>query len=278
MLDGRPIYWSDLRPALSEAAGGIALEEAILDRLLAREAESIGVAITPADIDREQTLLLDSFRQSGLASTTDEAAGLLRSIRRERGLGESRYASLLRRNAILRAIVAPRVVVTPDALNQAYEYRFGERYRARLIVVPSLAAATEALRRLERGEDFSSLAAEVSIDSSAERGGVLEPISPADPAYPLAVRSALRALSPGGITSPIAVDRGYAVLRLDAVLPASSPPPARPTVEAMLELEVRLQQERLLMNQLVRSLLERARVTVLDRVLDEVWRARTSPD
>lgn len=278
MLDGEPIPWGVLRPALAEAAGGIVLEEAVLDRLLAREAERVGVAITPADINRERGLVLESFVQGGLASTRDEASRLLASIRRARGLGESRYAALLRRNAILRALVAPRVAVTPDAVDQAFMYRFGERYRARLIVVPSLAAATEAVRRLERGEDFSALAAEASIDASAARGGVLEPISPADPAYPVAVRSALRALSPGGISAPIAVDQGYAVLRLDAVLPAFSPPPDRAEAEPMLEREVRLQQERLLMNQLARSLLDSARLTVLDRALDDAWRARASPD
>lgn len=275
MVDGRDISLETLRPALLEAGGADVLEEFVLDTLLEREADARSIRIADSDIEAEKELLLATFADAGAARTTDEAARLLRNIRESRGLGPTRFAALLRRNATLRALIAPSVSITESSLQQARELRFGERRRARLIVAPSAAAASRAIERLNAGEDFSALAAEISIDSSAERGGVLEPISAADPSYPAAVRSTLRGMSPGTISAPIAVDEGYAILRLDEVIAPSRPALDEASLRTLLERDVRTQQERLLMNQQARRLLEAASVTIMDRTLDEAWRARS---
>lgn len=275
-LDGEAITLEQLRPRLMEAGGGAVLEEIVLDRLLEREAANRGITITRRQVDAERSFLMESFAGAGLSRSDDEAARLILQIRRARGLGDSRFAALLRRNALLRALVAPDVTITPGLIEQAYLFRFGERYRARLIVVPSSAEATAVIERVNSGENFSAVAAEVSIDASAERGGVLEPISGADPSYPAGVRAALRTMQRGQVSAPIAVEQGFAILRLDEIIPAASPQPDRESVRPLLERDVRMQQERLLMNQLARRLIEGARLTILDRSLDEAWRMRTN--
>lgn len=276
IIDGRPITLEQLRPALLEAAGATILEEAFLDDLLARETAARSLTITREQIDAERTLLLETFSGSGLARSDDEAARLLQSIRASRGLGDTRFASLLRRNATLRALVAPNISISEANIDHARELRFGERRRARLIVTPTANAATQALARLNNGEDFSTLAAEVSNDRSADRGGILEPINPADPEYPSAIRSALRSLQPGAISQPIAIEQGFAILRLDEIIPASTPPANPESIRPLLERDVRTQQERILMNQLARRLLDGASISIMDRAPDEAWKSRKS--
>lgn len=275
MIGNEPIWLDGLVGPLLEASGGVVLEEAVLDRMLEREAATAGVRIDASQIDAERALLTDSFTRAGLASTPDDAERRLESIRRARGLGDERFRGLLRRNALLRALVAPSVVVSPEALKQAHAFRFGARYQARLIVAPTAPEAAALRTRVLNGEEFSALAAESSVDSSAARGGVLEPISPADPSYPASIRTALADLRPGEVSLPIAVEQGYALVRLDRVMEPSGTPPAVNDVRDALEREVRTEQERLLMNQLARRLLEEADLTIMERALDQSWRERT---
>lgn len=275
LVDGRPITFDALRPWLVEASGGVVLEEAVLDALLEREAERRSITISRAQIDAERDRLTSTFTASGMAADATEAGRLLARLRASRGLGDARFAALLRRNATLRALVAEQVTVTPGALDQAYAMRYGERSRARLITVASANEAADIARQARAGADFATLAAQRSTDSSAERGGLLEPISPLDPAYPAAVRSTLRAMKPGEISDPVALENGFGVLQLVEQIPAVSPAPSRVDAEKELEAAVRLEQERLLMNQLARRLLDGARVTVTDRALDRAWRTRT---
>ncbi len=273
-LNGAPILLADLAPFLVEAGGGQVLEEFILDSLLERECARERISIGAEAIGSERERLVATFTDSAIARDENEASRLLDRIRASRGLGARRFAALLRRNAMLRALVAPRVSVTPSALDQARSLRFGERYRVRLITVPTALDATEAIARLKAGESFSALAARLSTDISAARGGVIDPISPADPEYPTAVRSVLRELTPGEPSIPIALDSAYAIVLLDEVL-RSARPADTALAEEQLVRDVRTQQERLLMNQYARQLLDSAGVAVLDRALEWSWERRT---
>lgn len=275
MVDGRAITFEEIRPALLEAAGGAVLEEAVLDELLSREAERRDIKVTRAQIDAERELLAQTLTGAGAAADPSEAGRVLAQVRAARGLGEARFGALLRRNALLRALVADQVTVTDSALDQAYAMRYGERFRARLITVDTAAEASAAIAQVRGGTDFAELAAQRSTDASAVRGGMLEPISPLDPAYPAAVRSTLRTLEPGAISDPVALDRGYAILQMVERLPAPAEAPERDAALPELERTVRIEQERLLMNQLVRRLLDSARVSITDRTLERAWRTHT---
>jgi len=270
-INGEPVSWRQLLPILSEAGGGVALEEITFDILLGRAAERAGVAVTPEDIKREETLLARTIGRT--ADADDEtAARLLRDVRRARSLGSARYNALLRRTAILRRLVADEVNITNAAVEQMHAIRHGERFRARLITVNSESAAELALRRLREGEPFGEVAAALSTDASAARGGVIEPISPADPTYPSSLRAALKALEPGRLSPIVALDSGYAVLLLEERIEPDGV--ALGEVREELEQAVRLRQERMAMNAYAQRLLERADVVVFDPHLSQSWRHR----
>lgn len=274
ILAGEPISWAELRPALAEAAGGRVLEEVALDRLLAAQAAAAGIVIGPAQIDAEQRLLAQSLGLDGSDPVGD--AEVIDRVRRLRGLGEVRYAALLRRNATLRALAAPTIVVDEDAARRAYELRYGELIEVRLLTTATLREAQGALDRLRAGEPFGEVAAQVSTDVSAARGGILEPIHPSDASYPAALRQALIDATDGQVAGPIALEQGYALaLRVGSTLPR--PAPLFESVRDAMEREARLNQERLLMDRLARRMLEGIGLTALDRSLDWSWRAWRNP-
>ena len=270
-IDGVPVSWDELLPFLSEAGGGVALEELAFDRLLESEAWRRGIVITGSDTDREEALLARTISEAAGAdaSTSDR---LLLDVRRARNLGPARYAALLARTATLRRLVADEIHITNAAVEQMHRIRHGVRFRARLITVISEGAADVVRQRLITGEPFGEIAAELSTDTSAARGGIIEPISPADPTYPSGLRAALSVLTPGEISPIIALNAGYAIVRLDERIE-----PDEVSIEAVrkdLERAVRLRQERLAMNILAERLLDAADIIVFDPHLVHSWRSR----
>jgi len=274
LLNGRPITWDDLHTTLAEAAGGQALQETILDLLLDDQVASKGIVITPADIEAERALLLGAIRRDAQASP-DNAERLLESVRRSRGLGETRFAKLLERNARMRRLVAPAISVTSAEVEQAFQMLHGPKFKARVIVAPSHQRAAALRDQLLADPDhirpnFIALAAAESSDPSGPRGGMIDPISPADPQYPASVRDAASRLKPGEISPVLAVDRGFALLLLEETIPPDS---VELSTEAdRIRAEVRLRRERLAMDDLARRLLRSAEITITDRALDWSYR------
>ncbi len=263
LLDGRAISWDDLVPRLAEMGGRRALEEVALERALTRACAAQGITVTRAGVDREGELLLETYLASGLAQTRSEAEALVQDVKRSRGLGPERFGALLRRNAMLRAIVRDDVTIDDASIQRAYALRFGPLYRARLIVTATREDAQRVLDELAGGASFGEVAARRSTDQSAARGGVIDDISPADQSWPTGVRAAVESMRPGDTSVPIAVEGGYAILRLDAVDRTTGGPPID-GVRAQLERDERLRQERVLMDQKASSMMASLDLVVLD--------------
>lgn len=266
LVNGKVVQWSELRPLLSEARGATILREVILDRMLTDELGRAGITIRPDDVDRERELFYATLNPD-----PDVALRLARELRARQGLGPRRLHRLLQRNAGLRALVADDVVVSEEAVLRTYRILHGPTRRARLIVVPTLAAAQEAFHRITGGEFFGDVAVEVSTDASAARGGLLSPISRDDPTYPEVMRDALSALEPGELSSPIFLSRQYALLMLVEVRDGDGTELA--DERSRIEQQVRLSQERLLMDMEARRLLSQASVTIIDAALKDAWDA-----
>lgn len=272
MVDGMAVVWADLRAPLSEAAGGMVLEEVVLERLLERECARAGIVIDASDVAREQALLAETM--AGVVANEEERLALVAQVRRSRGLGEARFAALLRRNAMLRRLVRDDVRITPSAIEQSYLLRYGPTIRARIITTTTHESAADAAARVRAGEPFGEVAARVSTDESASRGGIIEPINPADPSYPEGLRLALERTRPGELSAIVALERGFALLLREPDDASDSDAPGIDEVRNALEHDVRMRQERLLMSALARRLLGAASVNVLDPSLNRSWRDR----
>ncbi|MGB0767925.1 MAG: peptidylprolyl isomerase [Phycisphaeraceae bacterium] len=268
-LDTQPIGRDALYRVMLEAQGGEALAELLLDRAVERRLREAGVALAEADLRDERDKLLRS-----LSPDADEAARLLHAMRDERGLGPERYDAMLRRNSGLRRLVRDAIVVNEPAIRQAYDLRFGDRYTVRLITADAVDTLSRARRRAIDGASFTELAIELSTDESARQGGLLSPISPSDATYPKAIRDALPKLSVDSeaarLSSIVALPEGFALVRLESIDARDAPP--LDAVRGELEQLVRLELERVRMQQLARVLIEETNVVTLDPALEKAWR------
>lgn len=245
--DGVRIDLSEIEAALLERAGGEIVRERALDRAVAREAARRGVEVDEASIAAERDLLTET-----LSEDADRAERLLADLRAARGLGPVRFAALLRRTALLRALVADEIEIAEEVVLGAWDAVHGPARITRIIAVPDLRDATRLRRRLDDGADFATLAVERSLDASGPRGGRLGPVSRHDPAWPRAFREAVFALDPGVVSGPVPVDGRVLLIEVLEERPASgtSFELDRPRAERA----ARLAAERLLMDRLARRL------------------------
>ncbi len=277
-IDGESVSWGELGSMLGEASGAMVLREIALDRAVKRECGLRGVVIDEKAINAEEARLLDSIERD-TASPRVESGVMLESIRRTRGLGDVRYRRLLERNARLRALVGPSVQVADSEVEQAMQVRYGARYRVRAIVMATEREALQLKKELEKDGAaldvaFARAAALKSTDASAARGGLLEPISPADGSYPAAIRVLLPNLEPGKVSPVISVDRGFAMFMLETRIDATKP------VEGAFEsakAEIRVRKERIGMEAEAKRLLAKTQVTPLAPGLEWSWRVSPAP-
>lgn len=280
-VDGRSVRLADLRAGLLASAGGEALFNLVLDRAITERLDAGGVSVMEADVDAERAALLRSLDPDD----EDRAVRLLRRLRERRGLGPRRFAALLERNAGLRKLVrATRDTAVDEAeLRIAYTAAYGPRAQVRLALLPTMPDARQLRRAVRESASpearFIELAVQRSIDPSSARGGLLQPVSPADTAYPPAFRQALAGFQDrdpaprGGELSPVvALGEGFAVLQWVRGVPGRDV--AFEDVRDDLAETLRLRREREAMDALARGLIAEADVTVLDPVLSESWRRR----
>ena len=85
------------------------------------------------------------------------------------------------------------------------------------------AKKAEAVRaRIAKGEDFATVAAEVSDSPSKANGGLIGPFPVSDLSDSL--RQMVEKMKPGDVTQPLRTARGYQILKLDTLKPASVQP------------------------------------------------------
>lgn len=194
-----------------------------LSQLLAEEARRRD--LVPAEREVRDTLdrMIEARYPLGGRYTFEEALG-------SRGVNEAQVIDEVRRQLELRALfseVTGEVDVDDDDLRVAYdeqreELRIPEQRTIRHVVVAEEAVATEVASRLEGGEDFADLAAEVSLDGSTkEEGGLLGTLTRSQLA-PAFGDAAFRA-DEGTVFGPVRTDLGWHVGRVDEVVPGRTP-------------------------------------------------------
>lgn len=278
MIDGVPVEWDELTPLLAEAAGSVILEEVALGRALEAACRAEGVSLTPEMIVRERAELAKAMGQAGLSP--DEQGVVVQRVLASRGIGDARLQALLERNARLRALASRGLVVTEEELREAHDVLHGERVQARIIVCATSERAAGARARVNAaaaaGADlalaFSQEARAVSEDSTAVRGGQMEPVSVRDRRYGEGLRTALATTSPGQVSGVFSVGGSWAVVLVEG----RTPPDGVELAVAKPELErlVLARKERARMQEIGESLARAAVVEARDPALRWSWRTR----
>ena len=265
LWDGSAVTWDELRPLLAERAGASILEELFLERQLDQMIKARKLNVTEELLQTEERELVAS-----LSDDPARAVVLLSELRAAQGLGEKRWKSLLKRNAAMRLLVQSDVKVTPDAVEAVMDAEHGAKRQCRVMALPNLKKCAEARARLAAGEPFGEVAADLSTDRSASRGGLVLPVSRLDPTWPSSFRQTLWSLQKDGVSAPVLIDNGYVFIRFENEIPgdATNSPEAR----AFAERAVRRGQERIYMENLAKQLRQAQRnVTIFDDALLDGW-------
>jgi tetratricopeptide (TPR) repeat protein len=115
------------------------------------------------------------------------------------------------RDTALKALVFSLLILhPPNGLVLAQDSSKVEELR--IIVVDSASKADQVLQRLKSGEDFASLAREVSIDPTSSDGGSMGRVDASTLRTEL--RDALKGIAPRQITGVVRVPSGYAILKV----------------------------------------------------------------
>ena len=282
LIAGEPIRADRLQRDLIERSGAWALSDLILDELLDQELAARGLSITQADIEAEEA----RFVRSG-AGDADGAQPyvLLNRIRTTNGLGADRYPRLLRRTAILRTLVAMEAVPSEQEYELAQAIAFGPQYRVRLFVSPDQQAAIVLRNKVLAAQSndpsiarwvFADACTVGSVHPSSARGGLIERISPDDPAYPPVLSQAIRDTPAMGISTVLAGDSGFMLVFVKSITPAVEPTPEQ--MKSVRD-QLTLRKEQAAMERLANRLIREAEIIVMDRALNKVWNdARATED
>jgi len=173
------------------------------------------------DADQRKALLEEYINreliyQDALAGGLDKLPGVADEI-------ENQRRNILASYSVRRIISKPP---SDQALHDAYQKQFArtnKEYNAKHILVKTEDEAKAVITALDNGEDFSKLAAEKSIDSSAQQGGDLGWFTLEQMVRPFSDATAL--LKKGGYTkTPVHTDFGWHVIELEDTRDVSPPP------------------------------------------------------
>ena len=189
------------------------------EKLELQEAKRLGIAVREADVDQALATIAKRNRMD---------LDALKKALAQRSISEQVVRDQLRAQVAWAKVVGselrPRVVVTQDQVDLALkesqkrgdtEYELGE------IVLPVdsraqqpqvVAQAQDLVTTLRGGADFAALARQVSVASSADRGGDLGwvPTGTILPEY----RDRLSSLQPGQFSAPIVSPSGVVIFQL----------------------------------------------------------------
>lgn len=257
VIDGRVLDWRAFGPLVAEASGGPVLEEVVLEWRCETECAKASVVVGAELVLAEERRVLESLDQD-----PERAMRLLQSLKARQGLGPLRWQALLRRNAMLRALVARDIVLDEAVIEQARDSLVGPRRDARLIVVADLVAAERVRVALRDGASFPELAARESLDASAPRGGLVTGVTRRDAGYPSSFREALFTLAPNAISDPLLVEDRFMIVQMLA----ESTPPAIEAAELDRRARdrARIAQERVAMERLADRLLRTTSLSIFD--------------
>jgi len=257
VIDGRVLDWRAFGPLVAEASGGPVLEEVVLEWRCETECANSGLAVGPELVLAEERRVLESLDQD-----PERATRLLQSLKARQGLGPLRWQALLRRNAMLRALVAKDIVLDEAIVEQARDALVGARRDARLIVVADLVAAERIRTALRDGASFPELAAQESLDASAPRGGLVTGVTRRDVGYPSSFRESLFALAPKAISDPLLVEDRFMIVQM---LSESTPPAIdADELDRRARGRARIAQERVAMERLADRLLRTTSLSIFD--------------
>jgi foldase protein PrsA len=273
VVNGKPVYMADLHAILVRGQGLEMGWQLLVNEVVHQEAERRGIAADETQVRAEEKRLAAELFPT--VPEAEQKERLLAQMLAEKGWSRVRWELICQRNALLRQMVEPNVIVTDEMLRTEYAEQFGRKVQVRHIQVEGLDEAEKVLKQLRAKADFATLATKVSKNPSAREGGLLPPMSPTTAEVPESIRKVAFSLKQvGDISEPVKEGYTFHILRLEKIFaPTSQPSDAARTQlrEALRERLIRNGQQQVLV-----QLMNAAKYEFTDPVLREM-NAKVAP-
>jgi peptidyl-prolyl cis-trans isomerase C len=190
------------------------LTSLIRSEILRQAAVARDIEITDEDIEEQRELVIEQVGGEEAFNQAIEQANL----------SEADLEEELRVQAIQNRIVSQLADdVDESAVRDEFENdpqdRYGEKVEVRHILTEQRSEARDAIQRIESGEEFSEVAADVSIDpGSAQNGGDLGEVSRGQTVPPF--EKAAFDATEGEVVGPVESEFGFHVLEVTNAIPA----------------------------------------------------------
>jgi len=215
------------RMRLIEALGArgdlrtVTVDQLTEDRLKVQAARALGVELPEGAIFAG----IEEFAtQRGL--TVDDVLGVLAARDIDRQTMDDFVEAGLMWREVIQSRFRQRAMPSEDDLDTALslsDTSTVETVQVSEIALPfaergepeTIALAERLSRDLARGGSFAAAAREYSRSGTAAQGGLMEPVPVLQ--LPPSIRSQILLLEPGGVTAPIPISGGLAILRLNTI-------------------------------------------------------------
>ncbi|MFC5468548.1 peptidyl-prolyl cis-trans isomerase [Cohnella suwonensis] len=201
-----------LMDRLLSAYGSQALRAMMLQEAVKEESASSRIEVSDEELDAE-------LRQMKQGYESEEA--FYRQMEEQLGMNPQEVLEDARYRLLLEKLIIQGVTVSEEEIEgyldeHRQELMPKKQYHLMLIVVDSKKQANDVIARLANGADFGEIARTRSLDEfTADAGGDLGWVEEDDPFVSEKVLRAAKELSSGDIGGPIALDEGYAVVKVD---------------------------------------------------------------
>jgi parvulin-like peptidyl-prolyl isomerase len=170
MINGEEVSREELARECLTRFGKPVIESLINKSLISQQCAVHKIQVGDAEVRKEIDQLARKF-----GMTYDD---YLKMLKTERGINAEQYANeIIWPMLALRQLASKEITPTPEEIAQAYESKYGESVKVRIIVHPNATKAQEIqAAAAKHPEDFGSLARQHSQDPSASLNGLIQPI------------------------------------------------------------------------------------------------------
>ncbi|MFY0519107.1 peptidylprolyl isomerase [Lysinibacillus sp. UGB7] len=213
-VDGIKISQKDLDQELRIQYGAEVLETLISHKIIELEAAKQNITVPDEVIQSEYEELIQSY---GDGDTFKE-------VLKSNGLTEAAVKDNIRTYQLGKKVISASIEITDEEVEQYFKdnkdsYGQEEQVEVRHILLEDEVTAQEVLKKVQAGEDFTTLAKDYSIDTvTSEDGGNLGYISKGQ--MDEAFEEAAFVLEVNGVSDIVQSAEGYHVIKVTAKVPA----------------------------------------------------------
>lgn len=211
-FDGQLITEDEWVEELKRARGHEVLLQMLNQKAVNAEAKALRIQVTPEEIT-------EKVKKDAAGYESEEA--YYQAVSAQLGMSPEDIKTEAAYQLTLEKIAIAHIDISDEEVDRYIdqhkeEYEPKKQYELAWIKLKSRKAANKTLDRLEQGEEFGSLAEELSLDEYTRmQGGRLGMIDEDDPFIPKELLNAAKDLETGDIAGPIELGNdGYAVMQV----------------------------------------------------------------